>query len=331
DRLVGAVVDSALHQPLTSAEHQALIRAVRNWVPGNDAWNTDAGEMFPGLVAHTLGIRLRTFQPTEGGGTAQLSAVGPQGGGRTVDVYYNGHNHYDASRVPTHPAENTTTVPPKAKPPLTDEAAPKAPKAPTATASTTTAPRRPLDRAPRFVVRSAFDARAFRVGDTKVTDLTVRVAFRDGSGHDPDTAWHRLQQGAEEFYNRPGHRLPDGSLLHVTVERVPADSDPHLVVDLADHDRPMDQRTWWPDAEPVAYAHELGHQLGLRDEYREDGEGPGRAQVAGSLLGDFHQPAPHGLAQGGLRGRHLQLLGALVGDVPESVVHTGGEQPHSAA
>ncbi|BBC97772.1 hypothetical protein SRO_6596 [Streptomyces rochei] len=332
DRLVGAVVDTALRQPLTSAEHQVLIRAVQNWVPGNDAWNTDAGEMFPGLVAHTLGIRLRTFQPTEGGGTAQLSAVGPQGGGRTVDVYYNGHNHYDASRVPTRTADrNTTTVPPKAKPPLTDEAAPKAPKAPTATASTTTAPRRPLDRAPRFVVRSAFDARAFRVGDTLVTDLTVRVAFRDGSGHDPDTAWHRLQQGAEEFYNRPGHRLPDGSLLHVTVERVPADSDPHLVVDLADHDRPMDQRTWWPDAEPVAYAHELGHQLGLRDEYREDGEGPGRAQVAGSLLGDFHQPAPHDLAQGGLRGRHLQLLGALVGDVPESVVHTGGEQPHSAA
>ncbi|MGM9444402.1 hypothetical protein ACTAF0_29765 [Streptomyces murinus] len=353
DRLVGAVVDTALHQPLTSAEHQALIRAVQNWVPGNDAWNTDAGEMFPGLVAHTLGIRLRTFQPTEGGGTAQLSAVGPQGGNRTVDVYYNGHNHYDASRIATHPADqNTTTVPPKAKQPLADhEAAPKAPKAPrhpetrTASAESTavkapepahgtvsaTAPRRPLDRTPRFVVRSAFDARAFRVGDTLVTDLTVRVAFRDGSGHDPDTAWQRLQQGAEEFYNRPGHRLPDGSLLHVTVERVPMDSDPHLVVDLAGHDRPMDQRTWWPDAEPVAYAHELGHQLGLRDEYRENGEGPGRAQVAGSLLGDFHQPAPHGLAQGGLRGRHLQLLGALVGDVPESVVHTGGEQPHSAA
>lgn len=169
DRLVGAVVDTALHQPLTSAEHQALIRAVQNWVPGNDAWNTDAGEMFPGLVAHTLGIRLRTFQPTEGGGTAQLSAVGPQGN-RTVDVYYNGHNHYDASRIPTHPADqNTTTVPPKAKPPLADhEAAPKAPKAPrhpetrTASAESTavkapepahgtvsaTAPRRPLDRTP---------------------------------------------------------------------------------------------------------------------------------------------------------------------------------------
>ncbi|MYU08039.1 hypothetical protein GTY81_30045 [Streptomyces sp. SID8366] len=346
DRLAGAVVDTALHQPLSPAEHRALIRAVQNWVPGNDAWNTDEGEMFPGLVAHTLGVQLRTFQST-GAGTAHLRTVGPEGGDRTVDVYYNGRNHYDASRTPTHPADQgTTTVPPKAKPPMPDEAAPKAPKAPaattthnatattthnaaTATAPPVTAPRRPLDHAPRFVVRSAFDARAFRVGDTKVTDLTVRVAFRDGSGHDPDTAWQRLRQGAEEFYNRPGHRLPDGSLLHVTVERVPVGLDPHLVVDLAGHDRPMDQRTWWPDAEPVAYAHELGHQLGLRDEYREDDEGPGRAQVAGSLLGDFHRPAPHGLAQGGLRGRHLQLLGALVGDVPESVVHSGGEQSHT--
>nr|WP_145489527.1 MULTISPECIES: hypothetical protein [Streptomyces] len=343
-RLVGAVVDTALHQPLTPAEHRALIRAVQNWVPGNDAWNTDEGEMFPGLVAHTLGIRLRTFQAT-GDGTAHLRTVGPQGGDRTVDVYYNGRNHYDASRTPDHPSgQSTTTAPPKAKPPFSDEAAPKAPAttahtttASTATphtatahtASTSTAPRRPLDRTPRFVVRSAFDARAFRVGDTKVTDLTVRVAFRDGSGHDPGTAWQRLRQGAEEFYNRPGHRLPDGSLLHVTVERVPVDADPHLVVDLAGHDRPMDQRTWWPDAEPVAYAHELGHQLGLRDEYREDDEGPGRAQVAGSLLGDFHRPAPDGLAQGGLRGRHLQLLGALVGDVPESVPHAGGEPPHT--
>ncbi|MFH8342109.1 hypothetical protein [Streptomyces sp. AM6-12] len=324
DRLAGAVVDTALHQPLTPAEHQALIRAVRNWVPGNDAWNTDEGEMFPALVAHTLGIRLRTFQST-GDGTAHLRTVGPRNGNHTVDIYYNGRNHYDASRTPAHPT--TATAPPEAKPPRTDEVAPKAPKAPEAPASTM--PRRPLNRAPRFVVRSAFDARAFRVGDTPVTDLTVRIAFRDGSGHDPDTAWHQLVRGTDEFYNSPGHRLPNGSLLHVTVERVPVDADPHLVVDLAGRDRPMDQRTWWPDAEPVAYAHELGHQLGLRDEYREDTGAPGRAQVAGSLLGDFHQPAPHGLAQGGLRGRHLQLLGALVGDVPESVAHTGGEPSHT--
>ncbi|MGW2856085.1 hypothetical protein ACWDAZ_30220, partial [Streptomyces sp. NPDC001215] len=371
DRMVGAVLDSALHRPLTRTEHRALIRALENWVPGDNAWNTNEGEMFPALVAHTLGVQLRTFQST-GGGTAHLRTVGPENTGRSTDVYYNGHNHYDASQAPA-----------QHRPTMTEEVAPKAPRAPRSDSVTsathdpatdntpprqthddnrqthhddqqthdgdrqtqdhnrqthhddqqthdgdrqthhddrhtpaTVTPRRGLNHAPRFVVRSAFDARTFRVGETTVTDLTVRVAFRGGSGHDTETPWQRLQQGAEEYYNRPEHRLPNGNLLHVTVERVAEGADPHLVVDLAGHDRPMDQRTWWPDADPVAYAHELGHQLGLRDEYREDDEGPGRAQVTGSLLGDFHQPAPYGLAQAGLRGRHLQLLGALVGDVP---------------
>ncbi|MFF7189960.1 hypothetical protein ACFZAR_33075 [Streptomyces sp. NPDC008222] len=362
DRLVGAVVDSALHRPLTQAEHRALVRALENWVPGNDAWNTNEGEMFPALVAHTLGVQLRTFQST-GGGTAHLRTVGPEDTGRSTDVYYDGRNHYDASQAP-----------PQHPPTVTEEVAPKAPRAPQSAPATsaahgpatdntpprqthddsrqaqgdnrhthddnprthenrhtpaTVAPRRALNHAPRFVVRSAFDARTFRVGDTTVTDLTVRVAFRSGSGHDTETPWQRLQQGAEEYYNRPERRLPDGSVLHVTVERVAEDADPHLVVDVADRDRPMDQRTWWPDADPVAYAHELGHQLGLRDEYRKDDEGPGRAQVPGSLLGDFHQPAPYGLAQGGLRGRHLQLLGALVGDVPESATDHGVGHPEA--
>ncbi|MEU2303815.1 hypothetical protein ABZ586_03930, partial [Streptomyces misionensis] len=319
EALVDAVVDTSLHQPLTPAEHQALVRAVENWVPGNDAWNTDEGEVFPALVAHTLGTRLRTFRMLPDG-TTSMETTGPGHTGRTVDVHYDGRSHYDAAQLP--PRRTTTTA-------ADDEVAPRAPKAPGSTTGTA-APRRPHDQAPRFVVRSAFDARVFRAGDTAVTDLTVRVAFR-GSEHDPETAWERLVQGTEEFYNAPGHRLPDGSRLHVTVERVAADDRPHLVVDLAGHDRPMDQHTWWPDAEPVAYAHELGHQLGLRDEYRQnDGEGPGRAGVAGSLLGDFHRPAPDGLAQGGLRGRHLQLLGALVGDVPETVVRPGTDAPHSA-
>ncbi|WP_222443441.1 hypothetical protein [Streptomyces misionensis] len=322
EALVDAVVDTSLHQPLTPAEHQALVRAVENWVPGNDAWNTEEGEVFPALVAHTLGTRLRTFRLLPDG-TTHLETAGPGHTGRTVDVHYNGRSHYDAAQLP--PRHTTTTA-------TGHEVAPKAPRAPKAPGTTTgtAAPRRPRDQAPRFVVRSSFDARVFRAGDTAVTDLTVRVAFRGGAGHDPGTAWERLVQGTEEFYNRPGHHLPDGSRLHVTVERVTADDQPHLVVDLAGHDRPMDQRTWWPDAEPVAYAHELGHQLGLRDEYRaDDGEGPGRAGVAGSLLGDFHRPAPDGLAQGGLRGRHLQLLGALVGDVPETVVHPGPAGEHT--
>ncbi|WP_240122120.1 toxin glutamine deamidase domain-containing protein [Streptomyces sp. MUM 2J] len=113
DQLRGAVVDSALRQPLTQTEHQALIHALQNW---DDAWNTDEGEMFPALVAHTLGIRLRTFQST-GDRTVLLRPVGPEQPGRTVDVYYNGHDHYDASRgpkpptSPSAPPEHTTGTP----------------------------------------------------------------------------------------------------------------------------------------------------------------------------------------------------------------------------
>ncbi|MFJ8159258.1 hypothetical protein, partial [Streptomyces sp. NPDC094468] len=70
---------------------------------------------------------------------------------------------------------------------------------------------------PRFVVRSGFDVRGFRVGGTAVTDLTVRVALRDTRGQDTEKVWQSLLEGTEEYYNRPGHLLPGGDLLHVTV------------------------------------------------------------------------------------------------------------------
>ncbi|WP_208865833.1 hypothetical protein [Streptomyces zinciresistens] len=176
------------------------------------------------------------------------------------------------------------------------------------------APRRGRDNRPRYVVRSGFDARRFSYGGEPVTDLTVRVALR---GTDADTAqvYDRLTQGVHEFLNDPGHRLPNGDRLHVTVELVrPADS-PHLTVDLVGRDRAMDQRTWWADAEPVQLVHELTHQLGMRDEYRDAGS-PQRPHIPGSLLGDLNEPPEDpSLAPGGLRGRHLALLSALIGNV----------------
>ncbi|MEJ8672298.1 hypothetical protein WKI71_39995 [Streptomyces sp. MS1.AVA.1] len=55
----------------------------------------------------------------------------------------------------------------------------------------------------------------------------------------------------------------------MTVEHVDPSENPHLTVDLAGRDRVMDQNTWWADADPVHLVHELTHQLGLRDEYRD--------------------------------------------------------------
>ncbi|MGV9944457.1 hypothetical protein ACWDUO_33865, partial [Streptomyces sp. NPDC003401] len=194
-----------------------------------------------------------------------------------------------------------------------------APQAPPPAAS---ARRSARDGRPRFVVRSGFDARRFTHQGDPVTDLTVRVALR--GTHDQVTrVFDQLATGVEEFLNDPAHRLPNGDRLHVTVEQVdPADA-PHLTVDLVGRDRAMDQVSWWADAAPVQLVHELTHQLGLRDEYR-DADSPHRPHVLGSLLGDLDaDPEDSSLAPAGLRDRHLALLGALIGDVPPAPEEAG--------
>ncbi|MEV7941999.1 OTU domain-containing protein, partial [Kitasatospora sp. NPDC088264] len=112
----------------------------------------------------------------------------------------------------------------------------------------------------------------------------------------------------------------NGDRMHVTVLPARLGEQAHLTVDLVSRGREMDQKSWWLDADPIDYAHELGHQIGLRDEYRTV-DLPHRPAVEGSLLGDHRAPAADGLRQGGLRERHLQLISSVVGhlDVP-----TGG-------
>ena len=200
------------------------------------------------------------------------------------------------------------------------------PAAPTTATATTSsgehntpepAPRTPpptmkLDHTPRFVVRSGFDQRDFTHDGTPYTDLTVRIAFQGGDPADHAGTFDLAKQGVEQYYNAPHYQLPNGSQLHVTIEAVQPHEQPHLTVTLVGQDHGMDQRNWPPHASPISYAHEIGHQLGLRDEY-QDPSNPYRAHVPGSLLGDYHSPSEHGLPQGGLGGRHLHLLGALTG------------------
>ncbi|WP_162470116.1 hypothetical protein, partial [Streptomyces adustus] len=164
----------------------------------------------------------------------------------------------------------------------------------TAEAGPSTRPRMRLDRTPRFTVPSRFDVRRLQHEGDTITDLTVTVAYRGGDS----TAVHaKLAQGVQGYYNNPGHRLPNGDLLHITVQVATPGTKPHLTVDLSDHSRPMDHRTWHHDANPIDYAHELGHQLGLRDEYQDDTT-PHRPDITGSLLGNYHEPAPDALPQG---------------------------------
>ncbi|MFE2422676.1 hypothetical protein [Streptomyces hokutonensis] len=204
-------------------------------------------------------------------------------------------------------------------------------------------PRMKLDRTPRIVVRSTFEARRFMYRGEPVTDLTVKVAFRDGGGgHDTDAVWAKVTAGVEEYFNAPGYHLPGtdhtpgtGDRLHVTVVHAKPGEEAHLTVDLVDGDRAMDQRRWRTDAQPVEYAHELGHQtLNLRDEYRDQAV-PHRPDVKGGLMGNFHADSPEGLRRGGLGDRHLQLSAAVVGELHLEnlgLAHDAEwEQAHAAA
>jgi hypothetical protein len=98
-----AVVETMVRRPLTPEEHRRLIGALERWQPNTGAWNSDVGEMFPALVAHALGVRLRN-RTTDG-----TQDVGPTDTGRSVDVYYNGRDHYDASQVQDRRAPTTST------------------------------------------------------------------------------------------------------------------------------------------------------------------------------------------------------------------------------
>ncbi|MEU9132330.1 hypothetical protein AB0D08_30180 [Kitasatospora sp. NPDC048540] len=174
-------------------------------------------------------------------------------------------------------------------------------------------PTAPVDHSPRFIVRSGFDQRRFTFEEAPYTDLTVRIAFQGGSPKDASDTVNLLRQGVQQHFNDAGHLLPNGDQLHVTVEHVGQDGDPHLTVDLVGPDGPMNQYSWPVGAHPSEYTHEFSHQLGLRDEHG-DSSSPHQAGIPGSLLGDIHQPPAHpGLEQGGLRDRHLQLIGALTG------------------
>ncbi len=103
-----------------------------------------------------------------------------------------------------------------------------------------------------------------------------------------------------------------------------------MATGLIGRDQPMNQLAWWADAGPEEFAHELGHQLFLRDE-TPDAANPGRLDAPGSLLGAFREQAPDGLAQSGLRPRHLQLWAAVTEAVEPYTSPEGASWPEARA
>ncbi|MYW12522.1 hypothetical protein GT034_29880, partial [Streptomyces sp. SID2563] len=186
-------------------------------------------------------------------------------------------------------------------------------------------PTGPDGRPTQYVVRSSFDVRQFTHDGEPVTDLTVtyRVTGDPQLGPQADGVRQRLEEGVQRVFNAPDHRLPDGSRLHVTVVPAAEGQTPHLDVTLTDpaDGVPTTHHAWPADISDSALAHEIGHQLGLRDESGLDPAAPHRGGNE-SLMGDAppvtgvlaHPSDPPDYRPGGLRPRHLQLIGTLVGD-----------------
>jgi hypothetical protein len=171
-----------------------------------------------------------------------------------------------------------------------------------------------LGRPTQYVVHSDFDVRRFEFDGERVTDLTVAVRFERPSpvGEEHlDTLLDNARRGVEEHLNAPRYRLPNGDRLNVTVERTDDPDAAHLTVEVVGGEAAMTQRAWRVDAEPVDLAHEISHQLGLRDEYRDE-TAPHRPEVVGTLAGGYGRHP----GETALRDRHLQLIGRLADDVP---------------
>ncbi|WP_285746623.1 hypothetical protein [Lentzea sp. NBRC 105346] len=116
----------------------------------------------------------------------------------------------------------------------------------------------------------AYDVRTLDVNGVKVQDLTVKLHL-DGNANDIKAVQERTRAGVEELFNQ-GNRLPTGGQLHVTVEFTDNKADAHGSIKLTDPDGRANQLNWPVDTDSRRLAHEVGHFLGLQDEYFETGK-----------------------------------------------------------
>ena len=173
----------------------------------------------------------------------------------------------------------------------------------------------------RSDLHSAFAVRRFMHEGQAVTDLTVRVAMHPSPDVTPDdvTAARAAALAGAEHLSAEGvvPRLKSGDRLHVTVLFTDSDTPlarhdqggPHLTVELVNDDSGMTQTRWQASAGALRYAHEIAHQIGLRDNHG----------IHGALMGEFGHELPRewetaGLTQDGLRQRDIELLHHLIGD-----------------
>ncbi|HWO68260.1 MAG TPA: hypothetical protein VNO31_50330, partial [Umezawaea sp.] len=115
----------------------------------------------------------------------------------------------------------------------------------------------------------AYDKRTFEVDGARVQDYTVKVHL-DASGPDVDALKARTLEGVESLFNQ-GHRLPSNDQLHVTVEFTDNPAEAHGHITVTGEGGRANQLNWPVDTDSRRLAHEVGHFLGLQDEYVEPG------------------------------------------------------------
>ena len=120
------------------------------------------------------------------------------------------------------------------------------------------------------VYARAYEAQRFRRPDGEnVTRLLLRLYL--ASDQDPAQLAElrgRAHTGVDQAFNN-GVRLPNGDLLQVQVEFVEREDEAHTVVRVVAQRIREDALTWSVLTRAMVIAHEIGHLLGLRDEYRE--------------------------------------------------------------
>lgn len=187
--------------------------------------------------------------------------------------------------------------------------------------------------AARFVQSFEATRIALPGGDTEtVLGLRIHLGTGELSGLPPAEREAGLRalraravEGVDEQFNR-GQRLPNGDLLRVEVTFVDSPGEAHHTVELyPDHPR-ANALNWDLGLHRSTIAHELGHLLGLPDEYREAGRPPRPVYGDGALMsaqvadrfGRFrvdHDNSAGGVAPHpaqGLPARYLRELGSVV-------------------
>ncbi len=139
----------------------------------------------------------------------------------------------------------------------------------------TTAVMGPVPRFEAWRHPIVYDLARYEVRPGKwVQEYTARLRFQAGPDVDVPALVARAQAGADRMFNNPGYRLPSGDSLHVRVLHDPT-PDAHATVDIGPAGTATDMLHWAVDADELVFAEELGHMLGLHDEYpvqADDGE-----------------------------------------------------------